>query len=313
MKYNEETFKKEIQNLYNGELEIVSRYKNQVSPILVKDKYGVMQVKTARQLLNHRPNIKSALNKEEYFMNMLKEVHPEIAELVTPASKYETMKTKMLFDTKYGLISVNPDALLHGHKPSVRGAVNRKDYMKKQLLFLYDNKYDFIIDSTDRHKGRITLICPIHGPQSIDSDTVFTGCGCPQCNHGWEKSNLFYLIRLYDSEESFYKLGISHKLENGDIRRFKEYRALNYNIEVIKIIEFEDFLETRELETSLKRIIRPNLYTPKRWDSETSTECFTDSLLPTILNRINYDIVSTSSENQSCNNGQEVTNPTEDI
>lgn len=62
-----------------------------------------------------------------------------------------------------GLVSVNPDNLIHGHIPTIRVAVNRKEYFKNQLLFLYDNKYDFEIDSIDRHKGRVTLICPIHG------------------------------------------------------------------------------------------------------------------------------------------------------
>lgn len=106
-------------------------------------------------------------------MRMLQLEHPEIAELVTPASEYEAMKKKMLFNTKYGLVSVNPDNLIYGHTPTIRTAVNRKEYFKNQLLFLYDNKYDFKIDSTDRHKGRVTLICPTHGKQSVDSDGYF--------------------------------------------------------------------------------------------------------------------------------------------
>ena len=229
-------------------------------------------------------------------MNQLREEYPEIAEQLTPVSEYEAMKKKMLFNTKYGLVSVNPDALIHGHCPNIRSAVNRKEYFKNQLLFLYDNKYDFEIESTDRHKGRVTLICPIHGKQSIDSDTIFLGTGCPCCNKFWEKSDTFYLIRLYDEEESFYKLGISYTLDNGEIRRFKEYRNLNYNIEVIYTHTFEDALQCKEFETKLKRIIRPNLYVPKRWEYNTSTETFTNELLPTIKENLIYDIVSTSSE-----------------
>lgn len=299
MKYNEEQFKEKVSELYNGEVKIVGKYKGLTHPVLCEDKYGIMQIKTARQLLNNRPTIYSALNKTEYFMNQLRNFYPDIAEEVSPASEYITARQKMLFNTKYGLVSVLPDNLLHGHKPSIRTAVNRKEYFKNQLLFLYDNKYDFKIDSTDRHKGRVILICPIHGEQSVDSDSIFLGSGCPECNHGWEKSDTFYLIRLYDNKESFYKLGISHYLENGDIRRFKEYRALNYNIEIIYTHVFEDYLECKEFETKLKRIIRPNLYVPNRWDYNISTETFTDALLPTIKEHLIYDIVSTSNENQS--------------
>lgn len=315
MKYNEEQFKQEVTNLYNGEIEVVSKYKGLSHPILCKDKYGVMSFKTAKQVIKYKPGIKAALNKTEYFMNQLKDLYPEIAEKLTPASEYKTAREKMLFNTKYGIVSVTPDNLIHGHMPTIRAAINRKEYFKNQLLFLYDNKYDFEIESTDRHKGRVTLICPIHGKQSIDSDTIFLGSGCPKCNHGWEKSDTFYLIRLYDDKESFYKLGISHYLENGDIRRFKEYRALNYKIEIIYTHVFEDFLECREFETKLKRIIKPNLYVPNRWNYNTSSETFIDELLPTIKEYLIYDIVSTSDENQSSSekNGKELTTLSEDI
>ena len=301
MKYNEETYKAEVTKLYNGEIKIVGKFKGLTYPILCEDKYGVMQIKTAKQLLNFRPGIKTALNKTQYFMNQLRDYQPEIAEKLSPASEYVKAREKMLFNTKYGLVSATPDNLLHGHSPNIRAAVNREEYFKNQLLFLYDNKYDFIIDSTDRHKGRVTLVCPIHGNQSIDSDSIFLGTGCPCCNKGWEKSNTFYLIRLYDEKESFYKLGISYKLKDGDIRRFREYRALNYNIEVIYTHTFDDAITCKEFELKLKQIIKPNLYMPSRWEHSTSTETFTDELLPTIKENLIYDIVSTSSENQSSN------------
>ena len=71
MKYNEETFKEEVAKIYNGEIKIVGKYKGLTHPILCEDKYGVMQIKTARQLIHFRPGIKVALNKTEYFMNQL--------------------------------------------------------------------------------------------------------------------------------------------------------------------------------------------------------------------------------------------------
>lgn len=318
MKLNEVEFKKEVAELYNGEIKIVSKYKGLCYPILVEDKYGILSIPKARAILKNRPTIKTALNKTEYFMGMLRVEHPEIAELVTPASEYEAMKKKMLFNTKYGLVSVNPDNLIHGHVPTIRVAVNRKEYFKNQLLFLYDNKYDFIVNSTNRHDGRITLICPIHGEVSVDNDAIFTGMGCPKCNTDNAIPNLFYLIRLYDNEESFYKLGISHRVRNGQISRFASYKKLGYNVEILKIIEFKDPFDCKEFETIQKRLIKPNLYKPKKWEYETSTETFTNDLLNIIqtnINNLEYDIVSTSDESQSSyvNNDQEVTNPNEDI
>ena len=314
MKLNEEEYKNEVTKLYNGEIKVIGKFKGLSKPILLQDKYGVLSCSQALLALKHRPGIKAALNPTEYFIAMLKEAHPEIAEKIIPASEYKAMKQKMLFNTQYGLVSVNPDSLIHGHMPTIRTAVNRKEYFKNQLLFLYDNKYDFEIDSTDRHNGRVTLICPVHGKQSVDSDGIFLGIGCPCCNKFWEKSNTFYLVRLYDKKESFYKLGISYVTNNGEIRRFREYKALNYNIEVIYTKTFEDAVECKEFETKLKRIIRPSLYKPKRWEYENSTETFSDNLLPTIKENLIYDIVSTSSESQSSSseNASELTTQVED-
>lgn len=285
IKYNEENYIKEVQACHGDSLEVVSRYKGLDKPILVKDKYGVMRLPTARQLLNNRPGIQTALNKTEYFMNQLRDVYPEIADYVNPVSEYESMKKKMLFDTKYGLISSTPDKLIHGFFPSIKSAVNKKDYMKKQLLILYDYKYDFIINTTDRHNGRNILICPVHGEVSIDADHLFSGCGCPKCNHGWTKSDCLYIIRLYSEEESFYKLGITY-LKDGVPRRYGDYENLGYKVEQIKLMKFESWEVCREKETKLKRIIKNNLYTPKNWTNNSSTECFSKDLLEIIINEL---------------------------
>lgn len=313
MSYSEEEFLKKVNEVQNGEIEVIGRFKGTQFPILVKDKYGLLEVKKANNLFKFKPGIAYALNKTDYFMNQLKEKHPEIAEQLTPMSEYEKAKSKMLFNTKFGLVSATPDTLMAGHCPNIRSAIDRKDYFKNQLLYLYENKYDFEITSTDRHKGRVILICPIHGKQSVDSDGIFLGIGCPECNCGWTKSDTFYLVRLYDEFESFYKLGISYK-KNNTIRRFKDYENLGYSVEVLKIINFDNSLEAKEFELKMKHIIKPYLYTPERWENNTSTECFIPNALNLILEKLNHDIVSSSDESQSSSemNGKEVTNPSED-
>lgn len=59
-------------------------------------------------------------------------------------------------------------------------------------------------------------------------------------------------------------------------------------------------------ETYKKRIIRNNLYVPKRWEYNISTETFTNELLPIIKENLIYDIVSTSDENQSSVNNTDI-------
>lgn len=287
MKYTEEQFKKEVELLYNNEFEVISRFKGLTKPILLKSKYGILEAMNARNVLKSKPTINIALNKTEYFFNQLKEKYPNIADDLIIESEYINAKTKILFNTKFGIVSITPDALLSGHKPNIRSAINRKEYFYNQLKYLYqDYDYDFIIESTNRHEGRVNLICPIHGEQSIDSDWIFSGCGCPKCNTGWNKSNTLYIIKLFTTEESFYKLGVSYTLKNGEIRRFKDYKSLGYDIEEIFSKEFSDFEICINIETKLKKLIKNNLYTPKVWPYNTSTECFKDNLLEVLINNI---------------------------
>lgn len=168
---SEVQYVQELQTRFNGEVKLAGRYKSLSAPVLLQDKYGVMYLQQANYIFGGRPSILRALNKTQYFMEMLKDVQPEIAKMITPAGEYEAMKTKMLFTTAYGLVSVTPDSLLHGHKPTVRCACNRKEYMQKQLQDIYkDTDYKFKLDTDSRKEGKITLICPVHGEVLVDSD-----------------------------------------------------------------------------------------------------------------------------------------------
>ena len=273
--FTEEQFLEKVKNVHGNEIEVIGRFKGTTKPILFKTKFGICQYPTARQLYDGktRPSIKCALNKTEYFMAMLKDKYPEIAEKLTPQSEYEAMKNKMLFNTQFGLVSISPDALMAGHMPNIRSAVDRKDYFRKQLEFLYEGKnYTFEISSTNRHEGRVKLICPIHGEQWVDTDGIFLGHGCPECNTGWTKSNVFYLVKLFSDNEEFYKLGISYiDSFSRTVKRFQQYKKMKYNIEVLKLIEFEDFVQCREFETKMKRIIKSSIYLPQNWNKEVSS------------------------------------------
>lgn len=282
----EEEYKAKLKEIHGDSLSLCGRFKGITNPVLIQDKYGILQYKRADQILKCQPNIKSALNKTEYFMNQLKEVHPEIYKTISPLSEYTKKKEKMLFKNKYGIVAISPDALYSGHCPNIRSAINRKEYFRNQLLYLYDNKYDFKIESTDRHNGRVILICPIHGEQSVDSDTIFNGCGCPKCNKGWTKSNILYVIKLIYDNFSCYKLGVSYKTKNGEVRRFKDYKLLGYDVEVITTKEFDTYENCHDKELELKQLIKKDLVTPPVWENKKSTECFKEPLLNLILQNL---------------------------
>ena len=286
----EEEFKKKVDSLYNGEIEVVGKYKGHFNKILVKDKYGVMQT-SPKQLLLYRPDIRSSLNKTSYFMNMLKEKYYDIYQMISPESEYIGMNTKMLFSTNCGLVSILPGALISGHMPNIRSAINRKQYFKNMLKEIYGNKYKFIIDNTDRKKGFNYLICPIHGKVEFDNDNIFTGCGCKKCSTTNATKTLFYLINLKNEKENFYKIGISGYSIRGDVKRYKQYKSLGYQIKELKIIEFSNEIELRLFELKIKHLIKPYLYTPEKWKNNTSTECFSDQVLELLFDKLNSFIL----------------------
>ena len=294
MKFTEKEFIQEVETLYNGEIEVVGKFKGLTHPILLRDKYGVVKV-DARSALTYKPSIISALNKTKYFMNMLKEKYYHIYSLIEPESEYLGMNEKMIFNTQYGLVSINPGSLISGHTPNIRSAINRKKYFKNMLKYIYGDKYKFIITNTDRSKGSNYLICPIHGKVEFDNESIFLGNGCKKCSTTNAPKTLLYLIKLYNETESFYKIGISGYLLNGKIKRYRQYKSLGYNVKEIKIIEFKNELELREYELKLKHIIKEYLYTPKNWNYNKSTECFSEEILEILLTKINslyhYDIV----------------------
>ena len=300
VKYTEEQFNQLLSEKHGNKYVLVGRFKGMYQPILVQDKYGILQFKQAFQIIKYGADIRSAINKTQYFMNWLQDVCPDVADGLTPASEYVAMKKEMLFNTKYGLVSSAPGALIHGHKATtIRAAINRKQYFKNQLLDLYDGLgYDFEITSTDRHNGRVVLICPIHGRQSVDSDSIFLGVGCPECNKHYEKSNVLYIINLKSDNENFYKLGISF-FKGDSVRRYKDYERLGYSVTELFVKQFDDFVSCKNKETELKQLIKPFLYTPENWPNKTSTECFNESLVKKLIDVVNHDIVSTSTEMQS--------------
>lgn len=260
MKYSEEEYKKAVADKYGSEIKIMSKYIGIKKPILIEDNYGVLRIEHAGYILKYKPGISLAVNKTDYAMNMLKEKHFHIYSKVKPIEEYKSMKSLLLFKTEFGIVKTSFDSLMSGHMPNIRSAIDRKSYFKQQLLLLYDNKYDFKISTTNRHGGKSILVCPIHGEVVIDNDYIFSGKGCPKCR-GVKPSTSFYLIKLSTTDFSCYKIGISYR-ENGVMRRYRDYKKIGYNVEVLQELDFDDNLELKLFELKIKRLIKDYLVTP---------------------------------------------------
>lgn len=282
-------FEDKVKLNYDSTIEVVGRYKNSKTKVLVKDKYGLMHVK-GEYLCNgtKTPGIASALNRTEYFMSTLKEVQRDIYDMLKPLSEYTNNQSKMLFDTKYGVVSVQPNNLISGRVPSLRTALDRKSYRTMQFKEIHGDLYSYKFPNGTASGAHIEVECKTHGTFLQEVDNHLQGKGCPKCRNRSE-STILYFIRLYNDEESFYKIGVSHRRLNTSIARFSRYKTIGYDVEEICIKEFETEDDSVKIETMIKREFKSYRYTPKNWEFKKSIECFDFDIASKIVSIINGD------------------------
>ena len=149
---------------------------------------------------------------------------------------------------------------------------------------IHSNKYDYSLVNYINNNTKVKIICPQHGifEQTPRGHLKY---GCPKCHiRGYSKdkwvaiahknrNSLLYIIRCYDGNEEFIKIGITTKSIN---YRYKS-KELPYNYE--SIIEFPGTPEmVWDFEKELHKRCRLFKYKPlKSFAGE--TECFTLDVL----------------------------------
>lgn len=255
---------------------------------VVKNKYGLLRVRKDSLLRGSYPKINSAINKTEYFKNQLLEKFPHSLDNLEILSEVTDSRTALLCKDQFGYVKISPDSLLSGSLPDTKSAVNYKEYLREKLKFIHRQfKYDFEVLNSDYSY----LICPEHGKIKIQNKYLLRGYQCPICKSELG-SNIFYLIRLSDDSESFYKVGISRREYKG-ICRYKQYKSDGYSIDPIYEIEFDNSGDSKVLEQRIKEIIKDERYSPKKWKSQVSLESFiSEDLLILVKQEISLYIES---------------------
>ena len=68
----------EINTFYkNGDFILISEYNGDSKKITVKDEFGLLELKAGKLLLNRRPSIRCAVDKNEYFKNKIIKVEAQ--------------------------------------------------------------------------------------------------------------------------------------------------------------------------------------------------------------------------------------------
>ena len=273
----------------NGEFEVVSEVVK--SKVITLNKYGKCLSRIYDLLNGYNISIETSVDKDEYFMNVFKDKNPNLYPQLTKISNYTKSDVKILWDFKYGVVNISPSEILDKKEITIDSAINKQEFYLNQVK---EGRKDY--NNTDYKNLQIknfsekgVFICKIHNneyKQSLYSHKKGIQ-GCTKCaknitfyndttiDYFSNSYGKFYIVRLYNENESFYKVGITGVKGNKRKRDLKR----TYNVETI--YEKESYLkESYEKEKLFLELFKDYKYTPLI-DFKGKSECF--ELNPLVL------------------------------
>ena len=266
-------------NLYykNEDFKIIGEYRGRLYKIKILNKYGICNVNAESLIKGSEPTILSAVNKEDYFSEILKEKNPKIYNLVN-VIKYHSF-SKIIVDCEFGRLITSADGILEWEELSIKSAVNKTDFwIKRSVKTRIDSDnidYSKVI-YTD-NKNNVDLSCKRHNYKYTQrpSHHMVNIQGCPYCMKQVVMYNnttiishkefiedikgFTYVLKLYNNDEMFYKVGIvsKHRLEYRLTQLRKTYKVF------VEYLEESDMVSAYKLEQSFLEEFKKYKYIPK--------------------------------------------------
>jgi Zn ribbon nucleic-acid-binding protein len=292
-KWSKEFFINEALKRNNGYLpyDIIGDYKGTTENIIIRDKYGECSIRANHILNGVVPGLETAINPIQYFINKAEEVHGNLYSYDNV--DYINSRTKILITCKiHGNFQQEPNSHLSGGAgcPSCasekRGKLLRLNNIKfvEKATKIHGDKYDYSLVDYINSKNDVIINCKIHGEFKQNPSNHFGGKGCPKCAligsaerlrdnpTGWDYTNWqkagkrgknfdsfkVYIIRCWNDDEEFYKIG-----KTFNTVRYRLRSGLPYNYDVIIEISNEARIIC-ELEWNLKNCNKYNKYIPQK-------------------------------------------------
>lgn len=189
---------------------------------------------------------------------------------------------------KHGMYTVNAGNHFRG-KGNCLKCVGRYKRTIDELLFDMNQKHSHAYTYGDIPDGwslstKINIKCnqcDENFNQSIKNHSMGSGCPiCAQTRKGWSRSSFlkagsgrdctFYVLKCYDDEEVFYKLGITSRTVK---QRYAQKSAMPYNYEIINSIQ-SDALTIWNIEKIFMKQLEKYKYTPNIFFDGSIKECY---------------------------------------
>lgn len=297
----------------NGEFEVVGEYVNWSSKIKLKAKYGECNVTPTTLLCGGNASIRSAVDKISYFKNHLKDKNKLYSEgkykILTKI--YKTKKDKVFIIGEYGILKSSFDGLFYLKDLDISMAVSKSNYFKNELRCknkaFYKGelklKSEYISDKdkvlVEDRRGVLYKASPsnlkrgqlVDIRSAVDKNNYRTnfkyGCRsygftkqywCDVCN---KKVGKLYLLHMFNTNESFLKIGVTC---NNIDRRYSGLKGYNFTIKYL----VEDYNKPMiwDIENYIKKLYKDKNYQPKIYFQGSMTECYKYEELEKIIKHI---------------------------
>lgn len=304
-----EQFLKDLDRVHpDRDWEVIGTYVHNKTPILLRDEYGDCLIPPVNILQKSKPSVKTAVNKTEYTINKFKEVWGDRYDY--SKFEYKGARVKSIIVCRvHGKFIQDANMHLSGcgclkcanESISSRVRSNTEEFIKKAQEKYGVEKYTYECSDYDTATTNIKINCPTHGIFEQTPNRFLNGQICPKCKykegdthrcyHNLKKernNSILYIIRCYDENESFLKIGVTSRSIKA---RFSCSDDLPYNFEVLREFRYPNIEVSDGIETYLLKITKPVNYTPSKsfsgW-TECRQEYIKNHLLELFDNYVDY-------------------------
>lgn len=217
----------------------------------------------------------------------------------THGDKYDYSKTQYVNKREkvtvtcnlHGDFTIEPNNHWNGQGCKECGYLNRDNRRTEADKFIekakevHGDKYDYSKTEYVTARKKITVTCPLHGDFDIKAAShVNSKQGCKECGHMFStlkkndwiarakgRQGVFYIIKCYNDEETFYKFGIT---STSTKKRYSHRVHMPYTFEIVKEVFSDDLNYIWDLEKRFKLFKKQKRYVPLIKFNGSSTECF---------------------------------------
>src|SRR5690606_9045744 len=169
----------------------------------------------------------------EYFIERAKQIHGNKFDYSLVDYKNNNTKIKIICDNGHIFEQLPSNHLNKFGCFKCDGKNKNTEDFIKSALKKHGNKYDYRLVKYQNNRTKVKIICPIHNVFEQRPTSHLSGQGCPKCGRvrfventsslslswsatNWEKSAKMskyfdsfkvYIIRCWNNEEEFYKIG----------------------------------------------------------------------------------------------------------